>query len=338
MKLSDINKAINGILTGDPDKEIVNVAKIEVASDNEISFISNPAYAKYFYTTKAGAVLISMDFEFFEKPEHLSIIRVPDPYLAFVNLIKLFNKNSGKRSGISENSHIEKDTVIGKDVFIGNFTFIGNKCSVGNNTYIFPNCSIGDNVSIGMNVLIYSNVAIYDGTVIGNNVIIHSGAVIGSDGFGHAKQPDGTYKKIPQVGIVVIEDDVEIGACTTIDRATIGETRICKGVKLDNQIQIAHNVIIGEHTVIAAQAGIAGSTKIGKRCMIGGKAGIAGHIEIGDDVILGAASNTTKSILKPGIYMGYRAKQMRDFLKDEANIDSIPDLKNKIKKLESNAH
>ena len=209
---------------------------------------------------------------------------------------------------------------------------------MGDNTAIFPNCTIGKNVTIGNNVIIYPNVTVYNGSVIGNNVIIHSGTVIGSDGFGQARQPDGTYKKIPQVGIVVIEDDVEIGACTTIDRATIGETRICKGVKLDNQIQIAHNVTIGEHTVIAAQAGIAGSTKIGKRCMIGGKAGIAGHIEIGDDVILGAASNTTKSILKPGVYMGYRAKPMRDFLKEEANVNSIPDLKSKIKNLESNAH
>jgi UDP-3-O-[3-hydroxymyristoyl] glucosamine N-acyltransferase len=338
MKLSDINSILNGVLEGNPDKEISNIAKIEIATESEISFISNPVYAKYFYTTKAGALLISTDFEYFEKPENLSLIRVPDPYLAFLELIELFHKDSEKRTGISEKAYIGEGTTISEDVYIGPFSYIGNNCSIGKRSNIFPNCTIEKGVTIGDNVIIYPNVSVYNGSVIGNNVIIHSGAVIGSDGFGQAKQPDGTYKKIPQVGIVVIEDDVEIGSCTSIDRATIGETRICKGVKLDNQIQIAHNVIIGEHTVIAAHTGIAGSTKIGKRCMIGGKAGIAGHIEIGDDVILGAASNTTKSILKPGLYMGYRAKPMRDFLREEANVNSIPDLKTKIKNLESNAH
>ncbi|MCI0474201.1 MAG: UDP-3-O-(3-hydroxymyristoyl)glucosamine N-acyltransferase, partial [Ignavibacteria bacterium] len=211
----------------------------------------------------------------------------------------------------------------------------GSGCRIGDKTLIYSNTTIGNNVEIGTNCIIYGNVTVYDGCRLGDNVIIHSNAVIGSDGFGFAKDADGKFKKIPQNGIVVLENDVEIGSSTTIDRATIGETRICRGVKLDNQIQVAHNVIIGEDTVIAAQAGISGSTKIGKRCMIGGQSGLVGHITICDDVIIGAAVGVSKSIDKPGVYLGYRGKPMRESLREDAMLKELPALRDRIKELEN---
>jgi len=238
--------------------------------------------------------------------------------------------------GISKLSTIGSDTTLDEDIFIDDFVKIGRKCSIGKNTLIHSGTTVGDNVKIGNNCKIESNVTIYRGSIIGDNVIIHSATVIGSDGFGFAKNDDGSFKKIPQNGIVKIEDNVEIGSNCSIDRAVIGETLICKGVKLDNQIQVAHNVEIGEDTVIAAQAGIAGSTKIGKRCMIGGQAGIVGHLVICDDVIIGASVGVAKSITQPGVYTGYRAKPMRDALKDDIYLKEIPKLKDRIKKIEEN--
>jgi UDP-3-O-[3-hydroxymyristoyl] glucosamine N-acyltransferase len=221
-----------------------------------------------------------------------------------------------------------------EDIYIGNFVSIGKNCKFGENTKIFSNCTIENGVSIGNNCIIYPNVVIYQNCKIGNNVIIHSGTVIGSDGFGFAPQEKGEYKKIPHKGIVVIEDDVEIGSNCCIDRATIGETKICKGVKLDNQIQIAHNVTIEQDTVIAAQSGIAGSTKIGKRVKMGGNSGIVGHLTICDDVTIGAMVGVSKSITSGGIYTGYRAKPIKDDLKREARINKLEILEERIKKLE----
>ncbi|MBN1634674.1 MAG: UDP-3-O-(3-hydroxymyristoyl)glucosamine N-acyltransferase [Ignavibacteria bacterium] len=335
MKISEIVKIVDGILCGNSDLEINAVGKIETASEGDITFISNPAYEKYFETTKAGAVLVSENFVPRTEREDITVIKVRDPYRSFLDLIEIFNKEEEDFSGISDFCSIGDDPEIADDVHIGNYTSIGKIVKIGSKSKIYPNCSIGNNVEIGNNCIIYPNVSIYNGCKIGNNVIIHSGTVIGSDGFGFAKQEDGTYKKIPQRGIVLIEDDVEIGSNCTIDRATIGETKICKGVKLDNQIMVAHNVEIGENTVIAAQTGIAGSTKIGKRCMIGGKAGIGGHLRICDDVTLGAAIGLVKSITKPGMYMGYRAKPMREFLHEEANIKRIPRIEEEIKEIKN---
>jgi UDP-3-O-[3-hydroxymyristoyl] glucosamine N-acyltransferase len=335
MKVAEIAEYVSGNLESyglDPD--IVQVGKIDSATQNEIAFISNPLYEKYFTTTRAGAVLVSNEFKIPEPRSDLAVIRVKDPYLAFVSLLELFEKDKASDlTGISATCHIGRNSITGDDVYIEDFVFIGNNVKIGNQTKIYANTTIGNNVVIGDNCIIYSNVSIYKGCRIGNNVIIHSGTVIGSDGFGFAKQEDGTYKKIPQTGIVVIDDDVEIGCNCTIDRATIGETRLCRGVKLDNQIQIAHNVFIGEDTVIAAQVGIAGSTKIGKRCMIGGQAGIVGHITICDDVIIGASVGVSKSINKPGLYTGYRARPASEDLRREALINQLEDLRNKINKL-----
>lgn len=332
MKVKEIAKYLNGELTGNSETEIINVGKIETAEKNEITFISNPLYEKYFTSTKAGAILVSNTFEFKEKRSDISIIRVQDPYLAFVSLLEQFNKEESiDESGISDNCIIGLDTNLGDKVFIADFVKIGNNCVIGSNTKILAGSIIANGVTIGRNCTIDHNVVIHKDCKIGNYIHIHSGSIIGSDGFGFAKNEDGSFKKILQKGIVVIEDNVEIGSNCTIDRATLGETRICKGVKMDNQIQIAHNVYIDEDTVIAAQVGIAGTTKIGKRCMIGGQAGIVGHITICDDVIIGAAVGVSKSITKPGMYTGYRAKPFKEELRQEASIKYIEQLREELK-------
>lgn len=332
MNLTEIANILNGELEGDPDIEITGIGKIDSARKNEITFISNPLYEKYFSTTGAGCVIVNEDFN----EKGTALIRVRDPYNSFLKLLEIFEiKDEDSNTGISEKSNVDKEVVTGENVFIGYNVSIEKGSRVGDSTKIYANTFIGKNCMIGSNCLIYPNVTIYKDTVIGDNVIIHSGTVIGSDGFGFAKQEDSSYKKIPQTGNVVIEDNVEIGSNTSIDRATIGETRICRGAKIDNQIQIAHNVIIGENTVIAAQVGIAGSTKIGKRCMIGGQAGIIGHLEICDDVIIGASVGVSKSITKPGMYTGYRSRPYKDDLRTESRIRNLDKLEERIKNLES---
>ena len=335
MKVKEISELLHGEIEGNPDYEIRKIAKIENASSDEMSFISNPIYEKFYQTTKAGVLIVSKLF--FPKPKRndLILIKVQDPYLAFIESIELFEKNTEDPfEGISAHCLIGKDFEIAENVSIGDFTKIGNNCKIEEGTRIHANCTIESFVEIGKNCIIYPNVVIYQGCRLFNNVIVHSNTVIGSDGFGQAIKSDGTYKKIPQKGIVVLEDDVEIGSNCSIDRATLGETRICRGVKLDNQIQIGHNVTIGDDTVIVAQVGIAGSTKIGKRCMIGGQAGIVGHLDICDDVIIGSSVGVSKSITKPGLYMGYRAKPAREDLKREVYINKIPELEEKIKLLQ----
>lgn len=329
MKLSEVAKLINGELSGSGDLDIINIGKIETALENEITFIANPVYEKYFNGTSAGAVIVSRRFspESYERLDGSTIplIRVEDPYLAFLELLDVFSpKTELQKIGIHETAVIDDTSEISEEeVRIGAHAFIGAKVKIGKRVSILPNTVILTGSEIGDDVLIYPNVTINAGTIIGSKVIIHSGTVIGSDGFGQAKNPDGTFQKIPQKGIVVIEENVEVGSNCSIDRATVGKTIIRKGVKLDNQIQIAHNVEIGENTVIAAQTGIAGSTKIGKNCMIGGKVGIVGHIEICDGVILTAATNVSKSITKPGMYSGYRAQPQMTELRQEAVIRNM---------------
>lgn len=329
MKLSDIAEMLHGSYEGDGDTELVNVGKIESAKANEITFIANPAYEKHFALTGAGAVIVSRSFNIKKAPRKdkrvVPLIRVDDPYLAFLEILDEFSpKTELQNIGVHESAVVADSAVISKEeVRIGAGCFIGEKCRIGKRTSILPNTVLLTGTEIGDDVLIYPNVTIYTGTKIGSRVIIHSGTVIGSDGFGQARNPDGSFQKIPQKGIVRIEDDVEIGSNCSIDRATMGETIIHKGVKLDNQIQIAHGVEIGENTVIAAHTGIAGSTKIGKRCMFGGKVGIVGHIEICDDVIVTAATNVSKSITEPGMYSGYRAQTMKQELRREATIRNL---------------
>jgi UDP-3-O-[3-hydroxymyristoyl] glucosamine N-acyltransferase len=335
MKLSEIAKLVNGKISGNAETEITSVGKIEFAGPGDITFIANPVYEKFYNSTKAGAIVVSKRFKPPVKKD-VSLVVVDDPYLAFLDILERFSpKTELQEIGIAASAVITESAEISKEeVRIGANCFIGEKCRIGKGVRILPNTVILAGSEIGDDVLIYPNVTVYQDCKIGDRVIIHSGTVIGSDGFGQARNEDGTYKKIPQKGIVVIEDDVEIGSNCSIDRATLGETLICRGVKLDNQIQIAHNVIIGENTVIAAQAGIAGSTKIGKNCMIGGKAGIVGHIDICDNVIITAASNISKSITKPGVYSGYRAQPQKEELKHQAILRDIENLRDQIKDLQ----
>lgn len=329
MKLHEVAELIGGKLIGDGTTEITGIGKIETAGETEITFISNPVYEKYFSGTNAGAVVVSQKFNPAHHPRLdervIPLIKVKDPYLSFLTLLDYFSPQTElQKVGIDETAVVRDSADISsEEVRIGSHAFIGEKVKIGSRVTILPNAVIMAGAVIGDDVLIYPNVTIYNGCKIGNRVIIHAGTVIGSDGFGQAKNPDGTFMKIPQKGIVLIEDDVEIGSNCSIDRATMGETIIRKGVKLDNMIQIAHNVEIGENTVIAAQSGVAGSTKIGKNCMIGGKVGIVGHISICDGVILTAATNVSKSITVPGMYSGYRSQPMRAELRQEATIRAL---------------
>lgn len=339
MNTYQIAELLNGKLEGSPDLEINNVGKIESAKEDEITFISNPLYEKFYKTTNAGAVIVSNDFDLKKPRKDITLIRVQDPYRSFLTLLEKFNDSDNieeNYAGVSDTCALGDDVLLGDDIYIGDFVRVGDKCSIGDNSKVYSNTTLENNVTIGKNCIIYPHVVIYRKCVIGDNVVIHSGTVIGCDGFGFAKQEDGTYKKIPQNGIVVIENDVEIGSNCTIDRATMGETRIGKGVKLDNQIQVAHNVTIGENTVIAAQVGIAGSAKIGKRCMIGGQSGIIGHISICDDVMIGASVGVSKSITVPGVYTGYRAKPNIENLRHEAFLKNLESLGSKLLKLLKN--
>jgi UDP-3-O-[3-hydroxymyristoyl] glucosamine N-acyltransferase len=321
-------------LIGDDEIEIERVAKIENASRGEISFIANPKYEKYLAETNASAVILSNKIAYKQPKDNQAFIVMDDAYTGFVFVLeKLMPKREGLERGIHPTAVVQSP--IPESASIGANVFIGKNCAIGERVQIYPNVVILDDCNIGSDSIIYPNVTLYSGTKIGNRVIIHSGSVIGADGFGFAPQKDGSYKKIPQIGIVVIEDDVEIGANTCIDRATLGETRIGQGVKLDNLIQIAHNVVIGKHTVIASQTGVSGSTKIGEQCMIAGQAGFVGHIEIGNKITVGAQSGVAKSFLKEGEFIrGYPARPLREQLRQEAYQAKLKDLFEQVKHLE----
>jgi UDP-3-O-[3-hydroxymyristoyl] glucosamine N-acyltransferase len=323
MKLSEIAGLLDGELIGDPDAEVTSAGKIESAEPQDITFIANPVYEKYISRTDAAAIIVSKKFSppANKRNKRVSLIRVDDPYLSFLKILEIMSpKPNLLPEGIHSSSVVASSAELSDHVSIGANCYIGENCKVGKRTKILPNTVLLEGVQIGSDVLIYPNVTVYYGCKLGDRVIIHSGTVIGCDGFGQARNTDGSYRKIPQTGIVVIEDDVEIGSNCSIDRATMGETKLCKGVKLDNQIQIAHNVFIGENTVIAAHTGVAGSTKIGKNCMFGGKVGVVGHIEICDNVIVTAATNVSKSITKSGTYSGYRAQPMQKELREQAEL------------------
>lgn len=330
-----IAQIINGKVEGNPDIAIASFGKIEEASEGQLTFFANSKYEDYLYQTKASIVIINEAY-LLKKPVTATLIRVADAYTAFATLLTKYQELAQQMlSGIQEPSFIAKTASYGDNVFIGAFVYLGEKVTVGKNTKIYPNTFIGDNVVVGENTIIHAGVKIYHDCVIGNNVIIHAGTVIGSDGFGFAPQADGSLKKVPQIGNVVIEDFVEIGANATIDRATIGSTLIKQGAKLDNLIQIAHNVEVGNSTVIAAQAGISGSTKIGNGVMIGGQAGIVGHIQIADGSKINAQAGLGKSLKKPGSAVtGSPAYDYNMAIRSQAIARNLPALEKRIKELE----
>lgn len=332
---SQIALLINGKTEGDPDSTVTSFGKIEEATEGQLSFLANPKYEDYLYTTRASVVIINESFEL-KQPVQATLIRVADAYTAFATLLAKYQEIVQQQlSGIQQPSYIAETAVYGQHVFIGAFAYIGNKASIGNNTKIFPHVYIGDNVTIGDNTVIHPGVKIYHDCKIGSRVTVHAGTVIGSDGFGFAPQADGSFKKVPQIGNVVVEDQVEIGANATIDRATIGSTLIKSGAKLDNLIQVAHNVEIGNSTVIAAQAGVSGSTRIGKGVMIGGQAGIVGHIQIGDGAKINAQSGVSKS-LEPGqAVTGSPAYDYTAALRSQALSRKLPELQKRVKELEA---
>ena len=339
MTLAEISGQLEGELDGDGSITITGVAKIEDAQPGDITFLANLKYKKYLGTTKASAILVGRDLpagELATRTASLRLVRVSDPYTAFLKLVERFHPAPVPLpKGIHPSAVIAATAAIGSDVAIGAHVVIGERTKIGERAAIYHGTVLGDDVRIGEDSLLYANVTVREQCIVGARAIIHSGAVIGSDGFGFAPTPDKRYEKIPQRGIVVIEDDVEIGANSTIDRATIGETRIRCGVKLDNLIHIAHNVVVGEHTVIAAQTGISGSTKIGKNCMIAGQVGIVGHVEIADGVTLGAQSGVSKSLTGTGkMYFGYPAKEYHQSLRIEAALRQLPELIAEVRKLE----
>jgi UDP-3-O-[3-hydroxymyristoyl] glucosamine N-acyltransferase len=314
---------LNGEVVGNPNAEVSKLAKIEEGIPGSLTFLSNPKYQNYIYTTQATVTIVNKNFEP-ENPITTTLIKVDDPYQAFSKLLEYYNQVKLMKSGIEQPSVISEGVTYGDDLYLGSFCYVGKNVKIGNNVKIYPNTFIGDNVVIGDNCVFFAGVRVYSESEIGNNCVIHSGAIVASDGFGFAPHEDGTYSKIPQIGNVILEDDVEIGACTTIDRATMGSTIIRKGAKLDNQIQIAHNVEVGENTVIAAQTGIAGSTKIGKNCMIGGQVGVAGHITIGDNVRIQAQSGIGKSLKDGEVVQGSPAFTYGDFSKSYVHFRNLP--------------
>ena len=325
---------INGTVEGNPDAVVSSFGKIEEAGDGQLSFLANPKYEDYIYTTKASVIIINQSL-ILKQAVSSTLLRVADAYTAFATLLAKYQEIQQQQLiGVQEPSHIAKTASYGKNVFIGAFSYLGENVKVGDNTKIYPNAFIGDNVTIGDNCVIHPGVKIYHDCKVGNQVTIHAGTVIGSDGFGFAPQADGSFKKVPQIGNVVIENNVEIGANATIDRATIGSTLIKSGAKLDNLIQIAHNVEVGNSTVIAAQSGVSGSTKIGNGVMIGGQAGIVGHIQIGDGARINAQSGVSKS-LEPGkAVTGSPAYDYTSALRSQAVNRRLPELEKRVKELE----
>lgn len=327
---------LNGQVEGNENEYVENLSKIEEGAPQTVSFLSNEQYLPYIYSTDASVVIISRSFRL-EKPVKPSctLIWVDDARASFAKLLEAYNKIKNNKTGIEPNSFVSKTARIGNKVYIGAFAYIGENVIVGDGVKIYPNTFVGDNVSVGNNTILYAGVKIYSDCKIGAECTLHSGVVIGGDGFGFTPNSENNYQKVVHTGTVILEDHVEVGANTTIDRATLGSTIIRKGVKLDNLIQVAHNVEIGENTVIAAQTGIAGSTKIGKNCMIGGQVGFVGHLIIADGVKIAAQSGVGQSIKEPGaIVQGSPAFAIGDYKRSYVLFKNLPNLKSIIEKLE----
>jgi UDP-3-O-[3-hydroxymyristoyl] glucosamine N-acyltransferase len=325
---------LNGTVEGDPSATVSQLAKIEEATEGTLSFLANPKYEQYLYTTGASIVIVNND-QVLTGPVNATLLRVENAYTAITILLELYNKIKLDKSGIEEPSFIHPSALIGENVYIGAFSYIGPNVKIGDNSKVYPNTYIADDVVIGNDSILFSGVKVYFDCKIGNNVIIHSGAVIGSDGFGFAPIGDGTYQKISQIGNVILEDDVEVGSNTTIDRATMGSTIIRKGVKLDNLVQIAHNVEVGINTVIAAQTGVSGSTKIGERVILGGQVGIVGHINVPNGTQLQAKTGLSRSIKDENQkWAGSPASTYTAHMRSQVALGRLPDLEKKVLELE----
>lgn len=319
-----IANVIGGRVEGNKDAKVHTFAKIEEGTEGAISFLSNPKYTHYLYNTKSSIVIVNEDLEL-EKDVDATLIRVKNAYESIAKLLQIYEASKPKKTGVAPHAYIAPSAKLGNNCYVGSFAYVGEGAEIGDGCQIYPHAVIGDNVKVGTNCIFYPNTTIYQGCKIGNNVTIHAGSVIGADGFGFAPGADG-YDKIPQIGIVVIEDNVEIGANTCVDRSTMGATVIHKGVKLDNLVQVAHNVEIGENTVMSAQVGIAGSTKVGSWCMFGGQVGLAGHITIGDKTFLGAQSGVPGSLKGGEELIGTPPMNPRAYFKSQAIFRRLPDM------------
>jgi UDP-3-O-[3-hydroxymyristoyl] glucosamine N-acyltransferase len=325
---------LKGEIIGDPDIKVNTIAKIEEGHTGALSFLANPKYEHYLYTTKSSIVLVNKSFVPSGKVE-ATLIRVDNAYESFASLLQMVDQARPRKKGIHPSAIIEPTAIVGRNVYIGPFVYIGENCIIGDECDLYPHVYVGDNTQVGKKCKLNPGVKIYHDCVIGENCIIHAGSVLGSDGFGFAPQSESGFMKIPQLGNVVIEDNVEIGANVTIDRATIGSTIIHKGVKLDNLVQIGHNVEVGENTVMAGQTGVAGSSKIGRNCMFGGQVGIAGHLKIADGTKIGAQSGIPGDVKKENsILLGYPAIDYKNFFRSSILFRRLPELKTKVDELE----
>jgi len=324
---------LEGDIVGDPDVEVSKLAKIEEGIKGSLTFLANPKYTPFIYKTKASITIVNNDF-IPENELETTLIKVSDAYQAFSKLLEYYNQVKMNKVGIEQPSFIAESASHGENIYLGAFSYIGENVIIGDNVKIYPSCYIGDNVTIGDNVVLFSGVKIYSDCIVGNDCYISSGAIIGADGFGFAPTTNGEYNKIPQTGNVILEDNVDVGAATTIDRATLGSTIIRQGVKLDNQIQIAHNVEIGKNTVIAAQTGIAGSTKIGENCKIGGQVGFAGHLVIGDNVKIQAQSGVGRHVNDDEVLQGSPALTFGDYNKAYVHFKNLPKIVKGINEIE----
>jgi len=337
-KAKDIAAFLKGEVVGNGDVKVSNVSKIEQGKSGTLAFLANIKYENYIYSTKASVVLVNKSF-IPKKEISATLIKVENAYQAFASLLDLYvHAKASMKVGIEQPSFIDKSATVGNDVYIGAFAYIGKNSKIGENSKIYPQVFIGENVTIGDNCILYAGARIYDDSVIGNNCIFHSGSVVGSDGFGFAPQNDDTYKKIHQIGNVVIEDDVEVGANSTIDCGTMGSTIIRKGVKLDNLVQVAHNCEVGENTVIASQTGISGSTKIGRNCMLGGQVGLAGHLSVGDKVSIAAQSGIAKDLKTGEVVFGSPALPIKDAMRAISVYKNLPALQKEIRQLQKKIH
>ncbi len=329
-----IAAAVGGAVEGDENICVSTFAKIEEAGKNALTFLANPKYTHHIYTTDAGVVLVRRDFVA-EHPVHATLIRVDDPYATLSQLMQMVDAALNARpSGVEQPSFVAEGVELPEGVYVGAFAYVGAGARLGRNVKIYPQAYVGPGVTIGDDTVVYPGVKIYHGCRVGARCVLHSGVVIGADGFGFAPMPDGSYSKIPQIGVVEIADDVEIGANTTVDRATMGATRVGRGTKLDNLIQVAHNVEIGSNTVMASQSGIAGSSRLGSNCMVGGQVGLAGHISVGDRVQIGAQSGIHADVADDARIMGSPAVPFGDYARQAACIKRLPDTINRINALE----
>ena len=333
-KATEIAAFLNGEVIGNGDVRVSNVSKIEEGKPGTLAFLSNIKYESFIYKTEASIVLVNKDFTP-KKEISATLIKVDNAYQALATLLDLYEQTKmATKIGIEQPSFIDESSTIGDDIYVGVFAYVGKNCKIGENVKLYPQVYIGDNVTIGDNCILYSGAKIYHDSVIGNHCIIHSGAVIGADGFGFAPQDDGTFKKIAQIGNTILEDNVDVGANSTVDRGTMGSTIIRKGAKIDNLVQIAHNCDVGENTVMAGQVGLAGTTKVGKNCKFGGQVGLGGHLTIGDNVYIGAQSGLAKSVKDGEIVFGSPAIPIKDAMKSIAVYKNLPTLQRDVSRLQ----